>query len=339
MRLALWIIAPTLWAAAQAASSVNDVIVLVQSAIGQQRPDGEVAKTLRKMDMREQLEDRVVEELESAGAGPLTLAELDRLRTVSQHLKKPAELPFASPPEPSLEERATILADARKIALDYSNTLPDFICTEVIRRYLDTKSKQSWKLEDTLTVDLTFFKQREQYKLLAINNKPTNKSFDKAGGQVSEGEFGSMLREVFHPKSKTTFVWDHWTTLRKRPTHVYFFRIMVFDSDFMLEFRTKVGTEKTSTGAHGFVYVDRDTHRPMRILRDADSLPRDFPIQQADSSVDYGFTEVGGQSYLLPLRASSEMQYMLLRSRNEVEFRSYRKFTGESTISFGDEKH
>ena len=289
------------------------------------------------MDLIERLDDRVVEELESAGAGPMTVAELARMRIASRHLKKPSVPPqFASPPEPSAPEQASIIAEARKIALDYSSSLPNFICTEVISRYLDPSGKDSWKLHDTLTVDLSFFKQHEEYKLLAINNHPTYKSYESAGGQVSEGEFGSLLGEVFQPSSKTDFVWDHWTTLRKRPAHVFFFRVTIFDSNFTLEFRTRLGTGKVVTGARGFVYVDRDTHLVMRITREAESVPLDFPVQQASSSVDYGFTEVSGRPYLLPLRAASQMRHFEFRSRNEVEFRAYRKFTGEATISFGD---
>ena len=337
MRLALLIMAASVWAAAGAGSTVNEVVAVVRSAIEHKRTDAQVAKALHKMDLIERLEDRVVEELESAGAGPVTVAELEQMRTSSQHLKKPSAPPrFASPPEPSPQEQASIIAEAGKIALDYSRRLPDFICTEVIHRYMDPSGKDAWKLRDTLTVDLSFFKQHEKYKLLMINNRPTDKSFESAGGQVSEGEFGSMLGAVFLPASKTDFVWDHWTTLRKRPALVYFFRITIFDSNFTLVFRTKFGTEKTVAGARGFVYVDRDTHMVMRISREAESLPLDFPVQQASLSVDYGFTEVGGRPYLLPLRAASQMQYLQLRSRNEEEFRKYRKFSGEATILFGD---
>jgi hypothetical protein len=335
VRLVLLIIGTSVWAAA--GSSVNDVVALVRSAIEHKRPDAQVAKALHKMDLMERLDGRVVEELESAGAGPMTVAALEQMRTASQRLKKPSAQPqFASPPEPSPQEQVSIIAEARKIGLVYSSSLPDFICTEVIRRYLDPNGKESWKLHDTLTVDLSFFKQHEEYKLLAINNRPTYKSYESAGGQVSEGEFGSLLGEVFQPASKTDFVWDHWTTLRKRPAYVFFFRVSTFDSNFTLEFRTRLRTEKVVTGARGFVYVDRDTHMVMRIAREAESLPRDFPVQQASSSVDYGFTEVGGRPYLLPLRAASQMQHLELRSRNEVEFQRYRKFSGEANISFGD---
>src|ERR1700733_10007239 len=115
--------AASVWAAA--GSSVNDVVALVRSAIEHKRADAQVAKALHKMDLTERLDDRVVEELESAGAGPMTVAELAQMRTASQHWKNPSVPPqFASPPEPTAPEQAGIIAEARKIALDYSSSLP-----------------------------------------------------------------------------------------------------------------------------------------------------------------------------------------------------------------------
>ncbi len=81
------------------------------------------------------------------------------------------------------------------------------------------------------------------------------------------------------------------------------FRVTAFDSNFTLEFRTRFGTEKVCHWcARKFVYVDRDTHMVMRITREAERATPRFPVQQASSFVDYGFTEVSGRPYLLPLR-------------------------------------
>ena len=49
--------------------------------------------------------------------------------------------------------------------------------------------------------------------------------YEDVGGTISQGEFGSLLRQVFDRKAGADFRWDHWTTLRKRPTHVFAFRI------------------------------------------------------------------------------------------------------------------
>ncbi len=99
MRLAALILGTSVWAAAQAGSSVNDVVALVRSAIEHQRPDAQVAKTLHKMDLTERLDDRVVEELESAGAQPMTVAELEQMRT------KPRSISGSPPCRPSSPRR------------------------------------------------------------------------------------------------------------------------------------------------------------------------------------------------------------------------------------------
>jgi hypothetical protein len=68
--------------------------------------------------------------------------------------------------------------------------------------------------------------------------------------------------------------------------------------------------------------------------RDADNLPASFPIQRASALLDYDFTDVGGKPFLLPLRAEIRMLSPSGQNRNVVEFLGYRKFSGESSISF-----
>jgi hypothetical protein len=94
----------------------------------------------------------------------------------------------------------------------------------------------------------------------------------------------------------------------------------------------------TTPGEHGLVYIDSETKDVMRLDCDADSIPGDFPLKGATRTLDYGSVDVGGRSFLLPLRAEVRMmpRDRPLQTRNEVEFGDYRKFTGESTISFGD---
>jgi hypothetical protein len=60
-------------------------------------------------------------------------------------------------------------------------------------------------------------------------------------------------------------------------------------------------------------------------------------MEVATRSLDYGPADVGGRSFLLPLRADVRMAPRYYPStRNEVEFTGYRKFTGESSITFED---
>jgi hypothetical protein len=50
--------------------------------------------------------------------------------------------------------------------------------------------------------------------------------------------------------------------------------------------------------------------------------------------LDYDFIRVGGRQFLLPLDADVRLASRQISTRNEVRFRGYRKFSGESSISF-----
>ena len=96
----------------------------------------------------------------------------------------------AADQKPSEDEEARLLEQVRETALNYTKSLPDFICTQVVKRYLDSNGRDRWTLADTLTVKLSYFGQKEDYKLLLIDNKPTNLEYMKTGGAASKGEFG-----------------------------------------------------------------------------------------------------------------------------------------------------
>ncbi len=87
-------------------------------------------------------------------------------------------------------------------------------------------------------------------------------------------------------------------------------------------------------GYNGLVYVDRDTRAVMRVTLEAQDIPSDFPVQQAGTTLDYDYAEISGQRYILPLRAVVRMRAGKFLSKNEVEFRMYRKFGAEAIIKF-----
>ncbi len=334
-RAGIWMLGVTLLAGAQHASSVNETIDFVRAALRGKQKDRQIATALHKWKLSERLDEHAVEELESEGAGPKSVAELERLRLSSADLPRPAVPPrFDSPPIPSAPEQNRIVNDARRIALNYTLSLPDFIATESVHRYTDDRG--SWQLKDTLTIKLSYFEQSEDYKVLTVNGHPTNLSYEAVGGTITQGEFGSLLREVFEPRSLAELHWDHWTNLRGRPAHVYSFRVRVDNSRYMMVAGDRTGRTTITAGQHGFVYLDRETHQIVRIVSEADSIPESFPVRNSSTSLDYGFADVGGQKFLLPLRAEVRMGTSSLQTRNEVEFQSYKKFAAESSITFGD---
>src|ERR1035438_152386 len=77
-------------------------------------------------------------------------------------------------PAPLSDSESELLAEARHAALVYSTSLPDFICTQVVRRTSDPQGNGRWRVLDTLTIKLSYFEHREDYKLMLINGKATD---------------------------------------------------------------------------------------------------------------------------------------------------------------------
>jgi len=245
-----------------------------------------------------------------------------------------AVMAAAAEPKPSEEERARLLEQVREAALNYTRSLPDFICTQEVKRYVDATGRDRWTPTDTLMVKLTYFGQKENYQLLTINDKPTNLEYMKAGGASSKGEFGTVLYMVFDPKSATEFQWNSWTTLRKRRAAVYSYRVERAHSEYVVSVQLDRGSQReTLVGFHGEIVADRETNMVLHMTTVAEP-PAGFPMRQAVTSLDYDFTEVGGRQYLLPLKAEVEMWSTKLHTRNHVGFHSYQKFQSETTISF-----
>jgi hypothetical protein len=237
-------------------------------------------------------------------------------------------------PAPSLDEQRPVLAQAREAALEYNRSLPDFICTQMVRRYDDMPGM--WRLKDTLEVKLTYFSQKEDYQLLTVNGRPSMRDYETVGGAVSEGEFGSLLRTVFLPESQTDFRWERWAMVRGRPAHVFSFRVEPEHSTYRITYLSGMGANRhdTPTGQHGLVFIDRETRRTLRIVANADHIPAGFPVRGVTTVLDFATTAIGGQSWLLPLRAEVRMTTPQFRTRNLVEFRNYRKFAADTRITF-----
>jgi hypothetical protein len=251
---------------------------------------------------------------------------------------------YVQPPPPSSEEQARIIAEVREYALNYSKTLPDFICTQVTRRYgaetprlrsgSGIDAQPSWTSLDTLTIKLSYFGQQEDYKLILVNNTPTTRDYREIGGATSAGDFGSMMKDIFEPGTQARFEWDHWGTLRGRMTMVFAYRVSQAHSQWHLQFQRSMDLVP---GYRGLVYVDQKTHQITRVTLNAENIPPSFPISRAQTDLDYDFQEISGHTFLLPLKAQVMMTTDEFMSRNDTEFRLYRKYSAESEIKFETE--
>ncbi|MGA2326485.1 MAG: hypothetical protein ABSH05_09380 [Bryobacteraceae bacterium] len=339
VRFALLLLGLCFWLPAQTKVTVDKLVGMIRSSIQLKHSDKEVANYVRKLALSQRLDDRTIEELQGLGAGPKTVEALNALRDASKDLPAPPpvvvapETPAPAPfPPPSPAEQRRVIDQAREFALGYTKNLPNYICTQVTRRYVDPSGLEYWQQRDVLTARLSFFEQKENYKLVLVNNRAitTDVPYQSVGGSISTGEFGSMLKEMFEPEAKADFRWERWGKLRGRVAHVYAYRVEKARSKWHVTYES---TDDIVPGYHGLVYIDPATDMVLRIVFEAE-LPGDFPIQQVTDTLDYDLAPIGTQEFMLPLKAVMRMRQAKLLTKNDVEFRLYRKFTAEAEIKY-----
>jgi hypothetical protein len=238
--------------------------------------------------------------------------------------QKPASLP--------------ILEEARGYALNYTQELPNFVVNQQVKRLVRDHYSGRWSLRDTLQIEVTYESRTgENYRLQAIDGKPTRKSYDEVGGASSAGEFGTILVALFSPASKAQFKQGPVEKINGRPAQVFDFEVPTATSNNQI---TDTRTGKTIiSGYRGSVWIDQETKRVLRIEQAANDIPRGFSITVVESAVDYDWFAISGKRFLLPRGAElvigSEEERLF--SRNIIEFTDYRKFDVDVRIDGADD--
>lgn len=334
--LLVLVTAAILTAAGEQNMTVAQLVMFIRSSVQLKQPDRQVAEYLRKIKLTDKLDDRTIEDLQSLGAGAKTVAALRELAEASSSLAiappPPPPPVYVPPPPPDSVEQAKIIDQTREYALNYTKQLPNFICVQVTRRDVDpTGSGNNWYHSDTITARLSY-NGVENYEVILHNDQPvTNANMRQFGGTSSEGEFASMLAEIFEPQTHTEFSWDHWGKLRGRKTYVFAYDVQQEFSHYRVEAE---GAQTIVPAYRGQVYIDEDTKMVVKIVMKPYDMPSTFPIHDITTSLDYDFETIGDQQYMLPLKSVLTSKRDRQMSKNDIEFRKYRKFGTESSIKF-----
>ena len=117
------------------------------------------------------------------------------------------------------------------------------------------------------------------------------------------------------------------------PAREYSYRIGRAHSDWKILFDYQYIIPQYS----GRIWFDRDASSVLRIERTAEGIPSAFPLSSVEAEVDFGEIRLeSSQAYLLPAQAETRVCIRTLDqcSRKTIEFSDYKKFTGESKITF-----
>jgi hypothetical protein len=339
----LFCFSTALWAGQS--MSVDKLVDFVRSSLALKYEDGKIAKYLKNVTLTDKLDQKTVESLEAQGAGPKTVKALQEMQQESAKLPAPKSAApaqagisvparYAQPPPLDSVRQKEVLDAIRNYAATYVQSLPNYLCVEVIDRSVSFNGGQDYYPQDKLFVKLSFSEGRENYKVYLVNNQSVNTDLNKMGGAISMGEFGSIMKGIFDKKSQAEFNWARWGKLRGKVMPVFSYFIDSGHSDYSIEYDN---TQRIFVAYKGLIFADENTGAIARITLEAVDIPPTFPIREAKTTLDYDEQKIGDNSYLLPLYAKIQSAGPNnVHTRNQETFKLYQKFGTESNITFSN---
>lgn len=241
-------------------------------------------------------------------------------------------VPAAPPAAPRVNPRQAFVEKARVVAASYIQGLPNYICQEVVTRYVSESRQPNWRALDIVSADLVYENHKESYRNLQINGKASKKAPEETGAW-STGEFGTVLGSLFDSGTDADFEYREDDTIAHRSASVYRFEVTRPHSNWKIW----VPGQYILPAYKGSIWIDKQTASVLRIEMQAVDIPEQFPEISVESAVDYDYISLGSaEKFLLPVRAEALdcARDSNVCERNTIEFRNYHKFTGESTITF-----
>jgi len=363
-RLILLILSFSLLLNAQTQMNLQEFADFIRSELALKRStDKQMAAEIRKIELTEKLTDKTIIDLQAQGAGTKTVEALKELLDRTKTLKATDPNVTSSPataadnsrtsgpatatlsnqtapviPPPDSVRQQQILDAMKEYAMNYTSNLPNFICVEVTQQFIDPRSTDNYRSLGKILARVQYKEGQESYDVYSINGKMQDKGSmtDVHGGAVSTGEFGSLMKSVFDPSSAAEFNWDHWATLRGRRMAVFSYSIDSAHSSYHITHGSGKDADQQQiiTAYSGLVYGDPDTGEVDRIKFVAVDIPRSFPVKETNEILDYDLVDISGSKYIVPLSAKLFMKSEDGESKNDIEFRAYRKFGTESDIKY-----
>jgi hypothetical protein len=236
---------------------------------------------------------------------------------------------------PSAPQEDPKIAKARESVSRYTQSLPNYFCQQQVARFASVSSpKPDWQPLDVISAVVVHENGKDNYSNIAVNGKPVKKKMDELGGTWSTGEFGMMAADLFSPATAADFNLVRSTSIAGRDAVVYDFVVEIDNSHWLIQ----APSQSMRPAYKGSVWLEARTFEVLRIEMQTRRMPKEFPLDKVESAVDYDYVRIGDNKFLLPVHAEN---LACVRgtpdcTRNVIDFRNYRKYAGESIITFGD---
>jgi hypothetical protein len=317
---------------APAAESANDSASTDAAAAQEPEPSSAVVKPPPPVDPEDEGPPTLKRGIPKPRKKPAPKVEEDEppapVEVASASAPEPSE---AAPPPRQPGNAPSIIERAREAAEAFLTGLPNYVCQQFTTRYQSEGHPANWRAQDVVSAEVVYEDGKERYEKLAINGKPVKGSVEDSGSW-STGEFGTILADLLSPATHADFKFVGEREITNETAMKYDFAVERAYSHW----NVSVAAQTVRPAYRGSVWISKKSGRVLRIEMQAVDLPKEFPNDTVESAVDYGWVNLGTDKFLLPTRAEMLACFRgtSMCTRNVVEFRTYKKFTGKSNIIF-----
>jgi hypothetical protein len=341
--------------------------------------DGDLTKQLQGLELTERLSSGTLSLWLNRLHGKKARSALTALADESVFLGPPANQTISeAPPDQAAQE--AMMAKTATYVDDIVSQLPGFTALRTMVQY----EQPTAKVTDTWNAALADQSLREGVtELTTLRNIDGHEQQDKARVRGEQGSgarslnfigiFGSILRTVLGDATESgdKLSWVHWergsASGLKQDDHgkvaVYGYQVSGENPRYTVTdcCLRGGGLFRTPSAYHGEISIDPETGAIVRLTMEAEPgwiiepNPRPVePVKETDMMVEYGPVEIGGRSFICPLRSVVTVRRRTVRAiyfwgqtfsvygpyatqLEDVAYTHYRKFGSESRILPGFE--
>jgi hypothetical protein len=260
-------------------------------------------------------------------------------------------------PAPSRDAQIALLAKTREYVVQTLQKLPNFFATRETENFQGTPKEAERaairaKYEPLHAVShssvTVLYRNHREMIVKGKKQSPSNQQLRTVG------EFGPILETVFGDAAKGHIYWSHWEQGAAGPVAAFRYEVPEAQSHYGVSRTSTEQGDDYNPGYHGEFAVDAGDGSILRVTVIAE-LKLDNPITSADLAVDYGPVEIGGRTYICPVKsvAVSDVRMVLQQLNfstgavegtslgvsksylNEVQFKDYHLFRAETRILDG----
>ena len=324
--------------------------------------DADVARQLSELELTERLSGTRLASMTAATHGQKTWQALTTLADASTFLHPPpADIPADAPPDATAQLRMiTSAADYLKQTI---SKLPNFFAVRTTVRYEEAVqvARESSRVDyeplhaaESFRETVLYRKGHEVAGSGATKPKTTNA---KDPGLITYGTFGPVLgfaHDVIAGAGALT--WNRWERGPSGPRAVFRYEVPGDKSVYPIRGCCLPGGDGTNgfevlSGYHGEIAIDPSSGAILRLEVEAD-VEGFAPVARSGIMVAYGPVEIGGKTFICPVRSVSITRMRsvttltewdesfrtygpYVTALNDIRYEDYRMFRGNSRLMPG----